>query len=148
MTLTFRSGILSRSAEQAITIVDSYIDSSILTLLGTCKRALDVQLLTHALPNDFLHEVGAFKAQHGPRLVEVRRTGEFHDRFIVVDNSRCFHVGASIKDAGRRAFMINQVQDGCQRSGSPKANSACLGWRGPSTAPGKVSNTGGWLTNS
>ena len=99
------------SAHTAITVVDPYVDSSILTILGTCQESLDIQILSHNLPNDFMHEIAKFKKQHDPRCLEVRRTTEFHDRFIIVDNARCFHVGASIKDAGLRAFMISQVQD-------------------------------------
>lgn len=102
---------IAGSARSSLTIVDPYIDSSVLTILGTCGEGLDIRILSHNLPSDFAHEVSRFKKQHGPRSVEVRRTGEFHDRFVVVDTSRCFHVGASIKDAGLRAFMISQVQD-------------------------------------
>lgn len=100
-----------QSAQKSITVVDPYLDSSILTLLGTSGKSLEIQLLSHTLPTDFMHEVSNFKKQHSPRSVEVRRTREFHDRFIIIDSGRCFHIGASIKDAGGRAFMINQVQD-------------------------------------
>jgi hypothetical protein len=36
---------------------------------------------------------------------------EFHDRFIVVDTNECYHVGASLKDAGRKAFMVSKLED-------------------------------------
>jgi hypothetical protein len=100
-----------QSAQSSIMIVDPYMDSSILTILGTSSRSLVIQLLSHTLPNDFAHEIGTFKKQYCPQSIEVRRAREFHDRFIVIDGTRCFHVGASIKDAGGRAFMISQVQD-------------------------------------
>ena len=93
-----------QSAKKSITVVDPYLDSSILTLLGTSGKSLEIQLLSCNLPADFIHEVGNFKKQHMPRSLEVRRTREFHDRFIVVDDTSCFHIGASIKDAGGRAF--------------------------------------------
>jgi hypothetical protein len=102
---------IAGSARSSITVVDPYVDSSVLTILGTCEGSLDIRILSHKLPSDFAHEVARFAKQHSPRSVEVRRTAEFHDRFVIIDNSRCFHVGASIKDAGLRAFMISQVQD-------------------------------------
>jgi hypothetical protein len=99
------------SAQSSIAVIDPYVDSSILTLLGTCKGTLDIRILSHRLPSDFIHEVAKFKRQHNPRTIEFRCTSEFHDRFVIIDGARCFHVGASIKDAGLRAFMISQVRD-------------------------------------
>jgi len=102
---------IAGSARDSIIVVDPYVDTSLLTILGTCKESLEIRILSHKLPSDFTHELARFERQHGPRSVEVRRTGEFRDRFVIIDNTRCFHVGASIKDAGLRAFMISQVQD-------------------------------------
>jgi hypothetical protein len=102
---------IAGSARASITIVDPYADSSALTILATCETALEIRILSHKVPKDFAHEIAKFQKQHSPRSVEVRRTSEFHDRFVLIDNSRCFHIGASIKDAGLRAFMVSQVQD-------------------------------------
>ncbi len=100
-----------QSAQRSIIIVDPYLDSSILTLLGTCNNSLEIRLISYKLPNDFTLEVANFRKQHSSHTLEIRLTREFHDRFIVIDDVNCFHIGASIKDAGDRAFMINQVQD-------------------------------------
>lgn len=99
------------TAKHKITIVDPYLDSSIFTILGTTKAGLHIELLSHKVPSDFMHEIETFKKQHKPKSFIFRRTREFHDRFIVVDDQSCFQIGASIKDAGNRAFMINQMQD-------------------------------------
>lgn len=44
-------------------------------------------------------------------VIEVRSHLDFHDRLIIVDDQDCYHVGASMKDAGNRAFMISRIQD-------------------------------------
>lgn len=99
------------SAQTSIIVVDPYVDSSILKLLGTCKEPVAIEILTYKVPTDFMHEIEIFKQQYHPQSIHVRLAREFHDRFVIIDNERCFHVGASIKDAGLRAFMMSQVQD-------------------------------------
>ena len=47
--------------------------------------------------------------------VNVRTTTDFHDRFIVLDGNVCVHVGASIKDAGKRACMVSRIEDVANR---------------------------------
>jgi hypothetical protein len=53
---------------------------------------------------DFLVELAAFHTQVGHIKLEVRTKAGFHDRFIVIDGKEFYHVGASIKDAGKAAF--------------------------------------------
>jgi hypothetical protein len=103
-------GILN-SATRSIFVTDPYLDSSILTLLATCKGTLAIRLLGHKFPVDFKLEANRFMEQYATLHIELRRSREFHDRFIVLDNTKCYHVGASIKDAGNRAFMINELND-------------------------------------
>lgn len=100
-----------QSAEGTVTIVDPYVDSSLLTVLGTSETRPGIRILSHKLSADFELEAKKFVQQYKPQSFEVRKTREFHDRFIILDGSRCYHVGASIKDAGLRAFMVSQVQD-------------------------------------
>lgn len=101
-----------RSASNSVIIVDPYIDDSIFQMLTSVQRPkLSVKLLTSKLPSDFGLEAGKFTTQHSGISLEVRKTKEFHDRFIILDDSQCYHVGASIKDAGNKVFMISQVED-------------------------------------
>jgi hypothetical protein len=66
-------------------------------------------LTAHPKP-DFAIEGKAFAKQHG-NSVEARTTADFHDRFIFVDAGACWHLGASIKDAGSKAFMFSEITD-------------------------------------
>lgn len=101
-----------RHASAVLTIVDPYLDETIFPLLASIgNTTLSVQLLTSKLPPDFALEARKFVAQHPGILIEVKTTKAFHDRFIILDRSSCYHVGASIKDAGRKVFMISQVLD-------------------------------------
>ncbi len=102
------------TAKENITIIDAYIGPSLLvTLSALDKKKLSVRFLTgeRNIKPDFIQEVTNFQKQFGHITLEVRTSAEFHDRFIVIDNAEFYHVGASIKDAGRPAFMISRIQD-------------------------------------
>lgn len=98
-------------ATKSITIIDPYVDESLFTILSTCSKGLHIKLLTHKYPKDFSLESKKFTEQNKLKFIEVRRTQKFHDRFLILDNSKCYHIGASLKDAGSKAFMMSQIQD-------------------------------------
>ena len=43
--------------------------------------------------------------------LKVAKTNKFHDRFIIIDNKEMYHLGASIKDLGKKCFAINRIED-------------------------------------
>ena len=99
-------------AQRCLTIVDSYTDGTLFQMLAA--RPLDglkVRVLCGASAPAVAAEAKAFVAQHAGVAVEVRQTKDFHDRFVLVDDRSCIHVGASIKDAGKTAFMVSRVED-------------------------------------
>lgn len=105
--------ILTKASTEII-VVDAYIGSSLLqTLRSLTQCDLRVRFLTAEknLKPDFAVEVATFRKQVGHTKLEIRTTAEFHDRFIVIDGVEFYHVGASIKDAGKRAFMISRMED-------------------------------------
>jgi hypothetical protein len=97
------------TARTEIRIVDPYVDHTLWTLLTNVPPGTPVYVLTQNMNGDFLLEAQKFAKQHGSR-VEVRSTRSFHDRFVVIDGSQCWHLGASIKDAGAKAFLISEIQ--------------------------------------
>jgi hypothetical protein len=103
---------IMQGASTSIAIIDPYIDGSMCTLLSVCaKPGMAFRLLTSKHPQDFALEPAKWGKQQTQNTLEVRTTKEFHDRFIVLDGVRCWHVGASIKDAGNKVFMISRVED-------------------------------------
>jgi hypothetical protein len=105
--------ILGR-AKTSLTVVDGYMGSTLLNTLGALNPGtLTIRLLTKAgkLKADFNTELAAFRKQHATVTLEIRTDEAFHDRFILIDGVEVYHVGASIKDAGGKAFMISRVQD-------------------------------------
>ncbi len=96
-----------QTANQEVFIVDPYMDSTIFQVLGTLSSpAVTVKLLTSKIPADFGLEAQKFVKQHSGFAVDARKTKDFHDRFIILDASSCYLLGASIKDAGNKGFTV------------------------------------------
>lgn len=103
-------------AKARITIIDPYAGSEIFALLTQPPPIkLEVRILTSNVSADFRVELAKFRKQHLSYEVGVRTTRDFHDRFILIDDSEAYHVGASLKDAGSRSFMISRLEDTANR---------------------------------
>lgn len=98
-----------QQAEQNIILIDGYVDIVTLNILARKKENVIVTLYT--LPNAKLtaQDIRNFNAQY-PKL-NVKTTTAFHDRFLIVDGINAYHIGASIKDAGKKCFGINKIMD-------------------------------------
>jgi hypothetical protein len=101
-----------QTAKADLFVIDPYMDGSIYQVLGTLSPAtMKVRILTSKHPADFLLETKKFTKQHAGFCVEVRTTRDFHDRFIILDHTRCYLLGASIKDAGNKGFTVVPLQE-------------------------------------
>ena len=96
-------------AKREILLIDGYVDTGTLNILA--KKAPDVSVTVWTRPRTSLTErdVATFNAQY-PTL-EVRRTTSFHDRFLILDGTEGYLVGASLKDAGKKSFAIAKLED-------------------------------------
>jgi hypothetical protein len=95
-------------ATHSITIVDSYVDDTVWPLLKNLPTTIEIRILTMQMKGDFPLEGKTFVTQHKNK-VEIRTTKSYHDRFIVLDGTKCWHLGASIKDAGNKAFVMSEI---------------------------------------
>jgi len=98
-----------KSAKTKITIIDNYIDESILKMLAKKAKDVEVIILTSLNCNLTKLDINKFNKQY-PTL-KVARTNKFHDRFIIIDNKNLYHCGASFKDLGKKCFAINKMED-------------------------------------
>ncbi len=98
-----------KKAKKEIVLIDGYVDIDTLNILIKKNSAVDVKIYT--FPNAKLtnKDIENFNAQY-PTL-DVKKTKAFHDRFIIIDGKNVYHVGASIKDAGRKCFGITLIKD-------------------------------------
>ncbi len=98
-----------KRANKKILIIDNYIDDSILKMLSKKKEKVEVVILTSDKSKIESLDVKKFNKEYP--ILKISRTNKFHDRFIVIDNKEMYHLGASIKDLGKKCFGINKIED-------------------------------------
>ena len=100
---------LIQSAEHSIVLVDGYVDVNTLNLLAKKQKGVSVEVYT--LPGTHLtvKDINKFNAQY-PKLT-VHKTSVFHDRFLFLDEERVYHIGASLKDAGKKCFGVSLLEE-------------------------------------
>ena len=98
-----------KRANSKILIIDNYIDDSVLKMLAKKKNYVEVVILTSDKSNIENLDVKKFNKEYP--ILKVAKTNKFHDRFIVIDNKEMYHLGASIKDLGKKCFAINRIED-------------------------------------
>ena len=98
-----------KRANKKITIIDNYIDDSILKMLTKKNKNVEVIIITSDKSNIENIDIKKFNKEYP--ILKVVRSNKFHDRFIIIDNKELYHCGASIKDLGRKCFAINKIED-------------------------------------
>ena len=100
---------LIQKAEKEIMLIDGYVDVGTLNLLAKKNDGVSVTVYTHQRTRLSNMDVQNFNAQY-PTL-KIKYTKVFHDRFLVIDRMTAYHIGASLKDAGKKCFGINLIQE-------------------------------------
>ena len=98
--------LISR-ANNRIIIIDNYIDKSILDMLVYKKENVSVELITSSHYLTKL-DINKFNQQY-PNLI-IKYSNIFHNRFLIIDDT-LYHVGASLKDLGKKCFAISKIED-------------------------------------
>ena len=98
-----------KNARNKILIIDNYIDESILKMLSKKRKDVEVVILTSQNSNLTKLDVNKFNNQYP--ILKVSITNNFHDRFIIIDNKELYHIGASLKDLGKKCFAISKIED-------------------------------------
>ena len=78
-------------------------------MLSKKKEKVEVIILTSEKSKMESLDVKKFNKEYP--ILKISRTNKFHDRFIVIDNKEMYHLGASIKDLGKKCFGINKIED-------------------------------------
>ena len=103
---------LIQEAEQEIILIDGYVDVGTLNILAKKQSGVAVTVYTFPKTKLTVQDVAAFNAQY-PKL-EVKHTNIFHDRFLILDGKTVYHIGASLKDAGKKCFAVSLMKDAKQ----------------------------------
>jgi hypothetical protein len=97
-----------RSAKKNIVLIDNYIDESTLTHLSKKTKAVKVLLLTKAISKQLTLDVKKANEQYSN--FELRTFAKSHDRFLIIDHTEVYHLGASLKDLGKKWFAFSKLE--------------------------------------
>ena len=100
---------LVKKAKKEIILIDNYVDVNTLNILCKKNKGVDVVITTAGKGSLSTKDITKFNAQY-PKL-SVKTNTDFHDRFLIVDKTEVYHIGASIKDAGKKSFGITRIED-------------------------------------
>ena len=101
---------LIRTADNSIILIDNYVDDTVLTLFSKRKKGGLLTVLTKTVTKQLELDVKKYNDQF-PKA-EVKKFSNSHDRFVIIDNSTVYHVGASLKDLGKKWFAFSKMDIG------------------------------------
>lgn len=101
---------LISKATQDIILIDGYVDTGTLDLLSKKQPGVQASIFTTNRGDRLTaSDLATFNAQY-PSITK-QYTTRFHDRFLILDHTIIYHIGASLKDAGKKSFAISLIED-------------------------------------
>ena len=97
---------LIRTAKKSILLIDNYVDDSVLLMLGKRDKSVIATIYTHTISHQLKLDVEKHNSQYPP--IEVKTYKQCHDRFLIIDETNVYHIGASLKDLRKKMFAFSQ----------------------------------------
>lgn len=98
-----------QKAEKDIILIDNFLDNSVLDMFSKKKNAVSVKIITHRKTKILITDIQKFNQQYPTLSIEY--SDKMHDRFLLIDKKELYHIGASLKDAGKKMFAFSLMQD-------------------------------------
>ncbi len=103
---TFVADII-RSAERSIILIDNYVDDTVLTLLGKRRQSVSATIYTKSISNQLQLDLQRYNSQYP--AINIHTFAHAHDRFLIIDGTELYHIGASLKDLGKKWFAFSRM---------------------------------------
>ncbi|HPS29421.1 MAG TPA: ORF6N domain-containing protein [bacterium] len=97
-----------RSAERSIILIDNFVDESTLTLFSKKGKGVDLKIITKTVSKEMELDARKFNEQFGG--LKVVQYAKSHDRFLIIDDFTVYHLGASLKDLGKKWFAFSKME--------------------------------------
>ncbi len=98
---------LIKSARESIVLIDNYLDESVLSLLSKRNEGVTATIYTSGLNRQFELDLKKHNEQYP--VINVETFTKSHDRFLIIDRKTVYHIGASLKDLGKRWFAFSKI---------------------------------------
>ncbi|MDV2466348.1 DNA-binding protein [Elizabethkingia anophelis] len=96
-----------RSAQRSIVLIDNYVDDTVLTLLGKRGQTVSATIYTKSISNQLQLDLQRYNSQYPP--ITIHTFVHAHDRFLIIDGTELYHIGASLKDLGKKWFAFSKM---------------------------------------
>jgi ORF6N domain len=98
---------LVQKATSSIILIDNYIDHTVLLQLAKRAEGVSATIYTEHIPSALRLDLEKHNAQYP--AIEIQRIQHIHDRFLIIDEKELYHIGASIKDLGKKWFAFSRM---------------------------------------
>jgi hypothetical protein len=98
---------LIKSARKSLLLIDNYVDESVLLMLSKRQSGVTATVYTQRITPQLQLDLDRFNSQYPP--VDVRTCKLSHDRFLIIDDTEVYHIGASLKDLGKKWFAFSKM---------------------------------------
>jgi hypothetical protein len=98
---------LLKSAKSEVVLVDNYIDDTVFTLFSKYQN-LKIQIYTKSINKQLRLDFQKYSSQY--KNIELKEFKKAHDRFLILDGSEVYHIGASLKDLGKKWFAFSRFE--------------------------------------
>ena len=98
---------LIKTAKTSIVLIDNYIDETVLLMLSKRPKGVEAIIYTSKITKTLQNDLKKHNSQYAPVTVKIFRKA--HDRFLVIDTKTVYHIGASLKDAGKKWFAFSEI---------------------------------------
>ncbi|KAA5263698.1 virulence RhuM family protein [Bacteroides faecis] len=103
---TFATNLI-KSATRSIVLIDNYIDEDVLLMLSKRSAGVTATIYTKQITPQLQLDLNRHNNQY-PRII-IRTYRQVHDRFVIIDNNDVYHIGASLKDLGKKLFAFSKM---------------------------------------
>ena len=98
---------LIKSAKKSLVLIDNYVDESVLLMLSKRNAGVSAKIYTSHLSDALKLDLQKHNNQYPP--IEIEKYTKAHDRFLIIDDTDVYHIGASLKDLGKKLFAFSKL---------------------------------------
>lgn len=99
---------LIKSAKCSLILIDNYVDESVLLMLSKRNIGVSATIYTQRITQQLQLDLDRHNSQYLP--IDIRTYRDSHDRFLIIDNTEVYHIGASLKDLGKKMFAFSKLE--------------------------------------
>ena len=98
---------LVKSARRSIVLIDNYVDETVLLMLSKRSVGVSATIYTQRITQQLQLDLDRHNSQYPP--IDIRTYRDSHDRFLIVDETDVYHIGAALKDLGKKMFAFSKL---------------------------------------